>query len=112
MPHVVPSGHFIDRAAQRNLSPTEIAFVLQHGRILYRTGIQFYFLGWRDIPKTLRQDPNIARLEGLTVLLGHDGTLVTAYKNRQAIRTIRRKAKRAWRAYPARRPGRVSRPRR
>lgn len=109
---LVPSNHYVRRSGQCKLCDRDLAFVLQHARVLYRTGIRFYFLGWHDIPEPLRRNPGIARLQGMTVLLAHDGTLITAYKNPQAIRTIRRKVKHAWRAYPARRPSRVSRPRR
>jgi hypothetical protein len=91
--NITATNHVIERAAQRNLSPRDITFVLRHGRVLYRTGIQFYFLGRRDIPEELRRESRISRLEGFAVLLSHDGTLITAYKNPKALRKIRRKSK-------------------
>jgi len=91
---LVSSQHFLRRVIQRHLSSQDIAFVLQHGQVLYRTGIQFCFLGQKDIPQRLRRDPHTSRLAGVTVLLAHDGTLITAYKNPTGLHKIKRKAKR------------------
>jgi len=104
------SKSFTKRAAQLQISPRDVAFVLKHGRVLYRTGIKFYFLGRKDIPEAWQRYPRIARLEGITLLLSHTGNLINVYKNPEAARKIRQKSKHRWPAYPAHRPARVSRP--
>lgn len=43
--------HAVQRMAQRNLSKDEVLTVIRFGRKIYRTGVIFYFLGNRDIPK-------------------------------------------------------------
>lgn len=106
---LIPSKHFLWRSAQLQLSPSDLAFVLEHGRLLHRTGILFRFLGRKDIPKKLRREPTISRLEGVTLLLSSEGTVITAYKNPQGLQQIRRKPKHRWLAYPARRPERATR---
>lgn len=87
------SNHFHLRCAQRNVDPGLVAFVKRHGRKVHRTGITFYFLGRRDIPRSLRRNDRYARLEGATLLVGPDGEVITAYRNREALKAIRRKAK-------------------
>lgn len=85
--------HAQQRCAQRNLSTDVLNFVKQHGQKIRRTGVVFYFLGRRDIPERLRSDDRYARLEGTILLVGPDGRLITTYRNRKAIKTIRRKTK-------------------
>lgn len=87
------ADHAQQRCAQRNVSTDVLNFVKQHGRKIRRTGVVFYFLGRRDIPERLRSDDRYARLEGTILLVGADGRLITAYRNRKAIKAIRRKTK-------------------
>ena len=92
------SAHALLRMAQRNLSPADVEYVLRHGRRYRRAGVVHYFLGKKDIPKDDARDDAIARLEGTTVLvspMGKGGAveIITAYRNRSALRRIRRKAK-------------------
>lgn len=91
--HAHLSRHARFRASQRGLSDDEISFVLFFGRRLHRTGIRFVFLGQRDIPDTHRRTHG--HLAGATVLVSHDGTVLTVYKNPDAIRVIKKKDKRA-----------------
>lgn len=85
--------HSKQRCAQRCIGEQGIAFVLKHGRKIHRTGITFYFLGHKNIPDDLRKDDRFSKLEGTTLLVSPDGSLVTVYRNRRASRAIRKKAK-------------------
>jgi len=85
------SFHARQRASQRGLNLAEIDFVLTHGRGIYRTGIRFIFLGERDIPARYRRTHGY--LTGVTLLMADDGTLLTVYKNPDAIRVIKKKSK-------------------
>lgn len=85
------SLHARQRASQRGLSTHEIDFVLLFGRRIYRTGIRFIFLGARDIPVRYRRSHGY--LAGVTLLMADDGTLLTVYKNPEAIKVIKKKSK-------------------
>ncbi|HEU5439578.1 MAG TPA: DUF4258 domain-containing protein [Ktedonobacterales bacterium] len=85
--------HARTRASRRNVALDAVEYVLDHGRIVYRTGVMFYFLGRRDIPPADRRASWAARLEGTTVLVALDGEVITVYRNRCALRTITRKLK-------------------
>lgn len=93
------SHHALRRASQRGLNADEIAFVFYFGRRLHRTGIQFVFLGARDIPRQFCRSHG--HLAGATLLIASDGTVLTVYKNQAAWRTIKKKEKRGRRIRPA-----------
>lgn len=85
------SRHARHRASQRGLTEEEMTFVHFYGRRLHRTGIMFIFLGQRDIPARFRRSHGY--LTGATLLIAQDGTVITAYKNPDALRVIKKKAK-------------------
>lgn len=85
--------HGRQRMHQRGLSAQDLAFVRAHGRVEYRTGVKFIFLGRRDIPAPLRKSHG--HLEGVTLIVGADAEqVITCYRNREAIAEIKRKGKR------------------
>ena len=102
------SQHAILRMAQRNISLGDLAYVLEHGERVHKTGVAIYILRKRDIPQSDRKSSEVTRLEGTVVLtsFSEDGNLkiITLYRNRFAFRTIRSKAK-----YDARRKYRIKR---
>ena len=90
----VMSTHANRRATQRCFQSDQIAYIVQHGRLLRRTGIQFYFLAERDVPPDDRRLAWVQRLIGATLLVSPEGdTVITLYKNRKALRDIRKKTK-------------------
>ncbi len=89
----VLSNHAACRAARRNLVPDAVEYVLTHGRCLQRSGVTFYFLGRRDLPPADHQSSWASRLEGTVVLMGRGGEIITVYRNRNALPTIRHKMK-------------------
>ncbi|MFN8534451.1 MAG: DUF4258 domain-containing protein [Dehalococcoidia bacterium] len=98
--------HATERCAQRNLRTDEkIAYVLQHGTRIRRTGVTFVFLRRRDIPFEDRRVDRLARLEGTILLVGND-VIITAYHRRDALKAIRRKVK-----FATRKPALVQRER-
>ena len=87
------TAHALARAAQRNVAPDAVDYVLTHGRRIQRTGVTFYFLGKRDMPPADRCASWATRLEGTIVVLAPDGEVITVYRNRRGTRAIQRKLK-------------------
>ena len=73
----------------------DVALVLRLGRREYRTGVQFFFLGERDVPEG--QERALERLVGTTVV-AVDGCILTVYRNEHAWARIKRKLKWRWSA--------------
>lgn len=88
------SQHAILRQAQRNLSSSDITFILENGRRIRSGGVLHVFLGRKDIP--FDESRKVERLEG-TVLVMDDThpepVLITVYRNRRALKSIRSKQK-------------------
>lgn len=85
------SEHAAQRMAQRNLDLGDLALVLRYGRVEHRTGVEFHFLGRRDLPAGMER--RLERLVGTTLIVA-SGEIVTVYRNRRALSEIRRKSKR------------------
>ena len=85
--------HARRRSARRNVAPDAVEYVLAHGRMVRRTGVMFYFLGWRDIPACDRCASWATRLEGVIVVVAPDGGVITVYRNRHGLPAIERKMK-------------------
>mgnify|MGYP005837721161 CR=1 FL=1 len=93
---LIVTHHARHRGAQRNLSADDIAFVLQHGRRIWSGGAEHVFLARRDLPPERDLRRQFERLEGTVLVVDnvHDGTvLITAYRNRRALKHIRCKTK-------------------
>lgn len=79
------SDHAARRAAQRNLSPDEIDFLLQHGKHLHNTGVIFCQLRAKDVPNDLPGNHRYRRLVGSTLVLCRCGYfVVTLYREAKA----------------------------
>lgn len=87
------SNHAERGLAQRAIPDTQLAYVLEHGVPVQRTGVTFYILRDRDIPPQDRRQDAIARLAGTAILVGPNGRVITAYRNPRALRTIQKKPK-------------------
>lgn len=87
------SHHARQRAAQRNLSPAELRYVIRHGQRFHRAGALIFFLRDRDVPEADRGDDERRRLVGTAVVLSSDGRQVlTAWRNRRnGLQRIKRK---------------------
>jgi hypothetical protein len=85
--------HALRRAAQRNLSPSDITYIMQHGSRYHRAGACFYHLGAKDIPHDDQREDELTRLEGAVVVLDADQEWVlTVYRNRDdGLKEIRKK---------------------
>jgi len=84
------TGHAIQRTAQRNISEHAIRATLCYGTKIHRTGRVFFTLRKKDVADI----PELHPFTGTTILLGRDGTIVTAYSNPKSYGVIKRKSKR------------------
>ncbi|HWP42362.1 MAG TPA: DUF4258 domain-containing protein [Blastocatellia bacterium] len=85
------SKHAVKRMAQRNVSVPEMATVVSLGRVKHRAGATFFFLGRRDVPEGRMRE--LEKLIGTTVVItGNE--ILTVYRNRRALSSIKRKLKR------------------
>jgi hypothetical protein len=91
------SKHAVLRMAQRNISISDLEYVLEHGERINRTGITIYILRSRDILQGDRRTSKITRLEGTVVLTGYTPggklEIITIYRNKSGFKVIRGKAK-------------------
>lgn len=91
------SKHAVLRMAQRNLSPEDLEYVIQHGKRINTTGIMVFMLRKRDIPLDDRNRSEITRLEGTVVLIdctpSGERQIITTYRNKSAFKAFRCKAK-------------------
>lgn len=94
LPGAALTHHAQARMQQRHFSPADLDYVVEHGRLLRRTGICFYFLAAKDVPLADRKFAWVQRLVGMTVLASADqAAVITLYKNQKALRDIRKKNK-------------------
>ncbi len=89
------SRHALQRIAQRNIKKDNIEFIMKFGQKIHNGGALFVFLGKHDIPDEYQRDDQFAKLEGSILLVSSDEScLITAYKNKQGLKQIKRKQKR------------------
>lgn len=84
------TGHAVQRTAQRNISEEAIHATLLYGTKIHRTGRVFFTLRKKDVADI----PELHPFAGTTILMGRDGTIVTAYSNPKSYRVIKKKSKR------------------
>ena len=87
------SRHAQHRGAQSNLRADDLDLVRRYGVLERRTGVRFYFVRKRDVERFGSVEPRLRRLHGIVMVLSNDNTVITVYRNRQALRDIRRKSK-------------------
>jgi hypothetical protein len=86
------TSHAAVRMAQRNLNLDEVSLVLAFGRVRHCAGAEFHVLCRKDIPRG--HEKRLERLVGSVVVV-EDEQVITVYKNRDALRIVKRKSKRS-----------------
>ena len=56
------SQHAVRRMAQRNISHSDLEYVLEHGERVYKTAVAIYILRKMDIPQSDCKKSEITRL--------------------------------------------------
>lgn len=86
--------HATYRAAQRNLSDEQIAFIFENGSKLYNAGAVFIQLRGKDIPDTIPANHPLRKCAGTTlVMCGGCKSIVTVYRNPDAFYKDKKKKK-------------------
>lgn len=89
------TAHAHQRMAQRNVSISDIQFILDAGSLLRCAGAVHIHLRHKDVPANLRRDDRVTRLVGVTLVLDRTAsTLITVWRNRKrGLRHIQRKTR-------------------
>ena len=87
--------HAENRASKRGINFEQIKLCIQYGEEIYRTGRLFFFMSNKCLKKLKRiYGAYLTKLEGLVVLTQNTNrslVVVTVYKDRQAMKVIRKK---------------------
>jgi hypothetical protein len=87
------SEHARQRGAQSNLRASDMELVRRYGTLEHRTGVRFYILRRRDVERYREVEPRLAKLHDIVMIVASDNTVITVYRNKKALRDIRRKPK-------------------
>jgi len=92
--NVALSKHAKQRGAQSNLSEQDVDLVRRYGVLEHRTGVRFYFVRRREVERHRHAEPRLAKLHDIVMIVASDDRMViTVYRNRNALKEIRRKSK-------------------
>ena len=87
------SKHAEIRSQQRGICEEQLEIVLDYGTRIYNGGALFCFMSAKDVPGHLSGNVK-EHVQGITLII-NPGTedIVTVYKNKQALKAIKRKMK-------------------
>lgn len=88
------SQHARTRMAQRGLRAPAVLAAIDHGREVRCRGAWFHVIGRKDIARARAIGVDISRHEGVHVLRGRGGQIITVYKNKSLTVRNRRRARR------------------
>ena len=76
------TNHAAIRMQQRGISRAALQTVLTFGRRIRAKGLTFYVVGRKEVALYADHGVNLAKFEGMQVLVANDGMVVTTYRNR------------------------------
>ena len=74
--------HASQRMDARGISDAAVQAALQHGRVVYVRGAAIHAIGQKEISRCQRQGIDLSRYEGIQIVCTHNGSILTAYRNR------------------------------
>lgn len=74
--------HAWERMSGRGFSPEMIRKVLEFGREKHVRGASIYAVGRKEITEYEKKGFDLKGLDGLQVVCGEDGSIITAYRNK------------------------------
>ena len=91
------TNHARSRAAKRGINPDQIKLCIQYGEELYNGGVLFFFMSDKCLKRIKKiYGAYLSNMHGLVVLTNNNDkslVVVTVYKNRNALRDLKRKNK-------------------
>jgi hypothetical protein len=91
--NLILSDHAYVRSCQRGIEPIVISEILKYGQQIYKQGYVFHYLSKADLKLFYHADDR-KKLENVIVLTGPEGSVITTYRNPDALGEIKRKSKR------------------
>jgi hypothetical protein len=74
--------HAWERMTARRIPARAVAAALTYGRRAHVRGATIRAIGRREVARYRAQGIDLAQYEGVQVVCGHDGAVLTAYRNR------------------------------
>ena len=90
---ITTTYHAEQRMQQRAISEWAIAQVVQFGERIHKQKMRFCYLTKKEIGRYYNPD-QAKELQDIIVLMGQDSAIITAYRNPDAVHTIKCKGKR------------------
>ena len=75
--------HATCRSRARRIPPATIDAVVTYGRCRHARGAEIYMVGWRDVAWWAALGIDLSALEGLEVVCGNSGRVITVYRKRK-----------------------------
>ena len=82
MPTQNLTRHALVRCHSRRIPVAAIEAAVDYGMCRVVRGAVVYTLGWREVRLCAERGLDLSRWEGVEVVAGHDGQIVTVYRNR------------------------------
>jgi hypothetical protein len=73
--------HALQRCLSRRIPTAALEAAFDYGLCRFTRGAVVYTLGWREVRCWARRGVELSRWEGIEVVVGHDGRIITAYRN-------------------------------
>ena len=74
--------HAVRRMHERSISEAAVRATLEHGRIVHVRGAAVHAIGHKEISRLGRRGIDVSHCEGIQIVCAPDGTILTAYRNR------------------------------
>jgi len=78
---------------QRRLSEETVSIVILYGRLARVRGAEIFAVGRNEVERYRAEGVDLSRFEGVQVVCGHDGAILTVYRNND-FRGLRRRSPR------------------
>ena len=85
--------HSTRRASQRGIKKDHIDLVMQHGKVIRKQGLRFFIMTQNELKYFPLHIQDVLK-NVVVVLAGNENVVITTYKNKDAVRNIKRKSKR------------------
>jgi hypothetical protein len=74
--------HALQRCRNRSIRKEAVDAVLEFGRCRYGRHVEIFTLRGRDVQRWAQRGYELSRFQGIEVICGHDGRVVTVYRKR------------------------------